>query len=207
MSIGDAYATPGQYRKAIDKEDSSDDEDIGRKLTAISRFLDVRLRRFFTQDESVVTRDPFDGNGKTRLRLPVDIASSTGLIVKVDLDGDFAYEQTLTLGTHFWLGPANADKGPEAFPWEFLDIVPTNTVISSWPDQVRAVEIAALFGWPAVPALLTDLTISIVRQFADGQQSGAPLELQEIDDVVRQSDKLTRLLRDAQRVYARPQGT
>ena len=137
----------------------------------------------------------------------MDIANNTGLIVKVDLDADFAYEQTLTLGTHFWLGPANADQGPEAWPWEFLDIVPTNTVISSWPDQVRAVEITALFGWPAVPALLTDLTISIARQFSDVQESGPTLELQEIDREVRLDDKLNRLLRQAERVYARPQGT
>lgn len=185
MAVTDAYATAAEYRGNVNKTATDDDVEILRQLTTVSRFLDLRLRRFFTKDAAVVTRT-YDGNGETKLWLPDDIASSTGLVVTVDTDGDYSFadETALTLNTDFWLSPPNADKGPEAFPWECLEVVPTSGVISVWPDQLRSVQVTAIFGFPAVPGAIKEATIAITRQLRDAHLGGAALSVQDIDTAI-----------------------
>ena len=86
VAVNDVYVSVAEYKDRVGKSATGDDEEILAQLTAVSRYLDKRLRRFFTKDVAVVTRI-FDGNGELRLWLP-DIATSTDLVVKVDLDGD-----------------------------------------------------------------------------------------------------------------------
>src|SRR3990167_8868516 len=135
MAIGDAYSTAADYRARVTKTDTGDDALILALLTGVSRLIDRECERHFTKDAAAVVR-LFHGNGCARL--PVDdIASPTGLIVKVDLDGDYAFtgaDETLTIGTHFWTNPPNADKEAEAAPWTELEVVPDNAVLSIWPD-------------------------------------------------------------------------
>src|SRR3990167_5079751 len=110
MAVTDAYATAAEYRERTTKSDASDDDTILAQLKAVSRWLDRRLRRFFTQDAAVVARI-YNGNGEQILWLPDDIATATGLIVKVDLNGDYDFSdsgETLSINTDFWLGPYNA---------------------------------------------------------------------------------------------------
>ena len=157
-AVTDAYATAAEYRLAVDKDSAAEDAEILTDLTAVSRYLERRLDQFFTQDASAVAR-LYDGNGEKRLYLDSHslvpgVASVTGLTVKVDLNADYDVTdtgETLTKDTHFWLGPWDTDKGSEARPWTFMEIVPTNSALSAWPKQLRSVEVTAIFGWPAVP--------------------------------------------------------
>ncbi|OGT26066.1 MAG: hypothetical protein A2Z17_06870 [Gammaproteobacteria bacterium RBG_16_66_13] len=204
-AVTDPYAVALDYRARVGKTGTGSDTDILAQLTAVSRYLDLRLRRFFTQDAAVVTR-LYDGNGEARLWLPDDIATSTGLVVTVDLDGDYSFadETALTIDTDFWLGPENADKGSEPRPWEYLDVHPSSGQLSIWPDQQRAIQVTAKFGWPAVPAAIKEATISITRQLRDMEESGMTYALQEIDTVVNQSREMSALLWRLQQVYAKP---
>jgi len=205
-AISDAYASCEEYRARVDHIDATDDDRLLSQLMAVSRYLDQRLRRFFSRDAAVVVRT-LDGNGQRRLYVP-DIATATGLIVKVDLDGDFdfdAADETLIRDTHFWVGPANADKGPEVWPFENLEIIPGNGRLWRWPERARAVQVTASFGWPAVPGAIREATISVTRQLRDMLEAGATLTLQSIETAVNVSPNMSALLLDMERQYAKQQ--
>src|SRR3972149_2249474 len=105
MAVVDSYATLAEYKVRVNLTTTGDDAAITAQLGAVSRLIDRECRRFFTQDAAVVTRI-FDGNGASRLWLPADIATATGLVVKVDLNGDYDFldaNESLTLDTDFWL--------------------------------------------------------------------------------------------------------
>jgi len=203
-AVTDAYATAEEYRARVDQSDATGDDVLLSQLSAVTQYLKNRLGRFFTRDAAVVVRT-FDGNGQRRLYVP-DIATATGLIVKVDLDGDFDFDgadETLTIGTHFWVGPANADKGPEVWPFGYLEIIPGNGRLEVWPARARAVQVTASFGWPAVPGAIKEATISVTRQLRDMQEAGATLTLQSIETAVNVSPNMSALLFDMERQYAK----
>jgi hypothetical protein len=205
-AIGDPYATAAEYRDRVGKTDTGADATILAQLTAVSRYLDRRLHRFFTQDAAVVVRT-FDGNGDTMLWLPADIATVTDLVVKVDLNEDYDFgeaNETLTINTHFWVGPQDAEKGPEPRPFDCLEVVPNNGVFDAWPEQVRAIQVTAKFGWPAVPNAIKEVTISVTRQLRDILESGVTLTMQNIDAGVQSSPSTMALILDIERMYSRP---
>jgi hypothetical protein len=205
-AIGDPYATAAEFRDRVGKSDTTVDATILVQLTAVSRYLDRRLHRFFTQDAAVVTRT-FDGNGDTVLWLPVDIASTTSMVVKVDLNEDYDFgeaNETLTLNTHFWVGPQDAEKGPEPRPFDCLEIIPNNGVFDVWPEQARAVQVAAKFGWPAVPNAIKEVTISVTRQLRDILESGVTMTMENIDAAIQSSPSTMALILDIERMYSRP---
>jgi len=184
MAVDSAYATAQEYRQRVDKSSIMDDALLGALLLAVSRQLDKECERFFTQDASAVIRH-FDGLGGTRLYVD-DVAELTA--VKVDLDADFDYadaNETLTLNTHFFIGPDNAALGPEPMPYRYLDIVPSNGVLGRWPEQRRAVQVTAKFGWPAVPGAIKEATVLICRELIDLEKSGFTLNLQNLDQSIQ----------------------
>jgi hypothetical protein len=202
MAITDPYATVEEYKARIGKSSAGDDEALLEILKAISRLIDRECGRFFGQDAAVVVR-LYDGNGQSRLYID-DVVTTTALVVKVDLDGDYDFDgadETLTVGTHFWLGPANADKGPEAMPFRYLEIVPNNGWLSLWPTQARAVQITAKFGWPAVPGAIREATVMITHEIADVQKAGPSAALQDIDSAVRLSPTAFSIVQRIKREY------
>lgn len=165
MAVGDAYATAAIYRGIADKDDTSEDAEILLDLTAVTRYLTRKLGQYFTVDAAVVARI-YAGNGTNKLYLTdhehvPGISTLTGLVVKVDLNADYDVSdsgETLTIDTHFWATPLDADKGAEARPWTALELVPGNAITSIWPKQPHAVEVTAKFGWPAVPDAIVRAT-------------------------------------------------
>ena len=206
MAVTDAYATAAEYRARVDKAGTGDDAAVlPSQLAAMSRYIDWKTQRHFTQDAAVTTR-LYDGNGKSDLRLEDDIASVSGLVVKVDTDGDYDFsepEETLTLNTHFWLDAPRAAFGSEPQPWGRLQVVPSNGVLSAWPCQRRAVQITAIFGWPAVPAAIKEATIALTRQLRDIQTSGMTLTLENLDAQIQVSPQASNIIRDLIKVYRR----
>lgn len=186
--------------------------DIALALTGVSRFIDRRVRRRdgFNKTAAAEARI-YDGNGKAKLWLSDDIATATGLIVKADLNGDYDYAdsgETLTINTHFWTGPYNAQNGSEPKPYEWLELIPSNAVVTAWPKQVRAVEVTAFWGWPDVPIAIKELTIALTRYLRDLQGAGMSFALNAIDTAVQidspAARQATSLLRQIEQQYARP---
>ncbi len=205
MAVTDAYATAAEYRTRTTKNDTGDDATILTQLTAVSRLLDKECGRFFNQDAAVVARI-FDGNGLGRLYID-DVATLTGLVVKVDLNADYDYadtDETLTKDTHYWIGPANAARGSEPRPYRILEIVPSNGRLTRWPEQLRAVEVTAQFGWPAVPGAIKEATIFITRELRDMQEAGATFQLQDIENAIRLSPQAFSLMQRIKREYGQP---
>lgn len=202
MAVTDRYAEAADYRNRVGKQSTDDDDVINDQLTAISRYLDQRLGRFFTKDAEPVARY-YSGSGGTILELDDDIAVAFGLVVKVDEDedGSFADENALEVNTDFWLGPYNADKGPEPQPYEFLELNPNSTRLSYWPAAPRNIEVTASFGWPAVPGAIKEATIAICRQLRDTHEAGGDATVELVEQTVGRSPHLTALMLDLERMY------
>jgi hypothetical protein len=203
-AVTDPYVSVTDFKAWVGKTGAGDDTELAAQVVAASRFIDRECGRFFTQDAAAVVR-PHDGNGLPRLYV-TDIASLTGLVVKVDLDADFGFagtSETLTIGTHFWAEPANALLGPEPAPYTFLDIVPANGRLDVWPEQPRSVQVTAVFGWPAVPAAIKEATVDLVRKLRDIQGAGAAEALQNIDVGLQMAGRQSFIFQDMRRQYRR----
>lgn len=202
MAIADAYAVAADYRNRVDKTDTGDDTVLDAILLALSRLIDQQCGRHFTQDASAVIRH-FDGKGQTRLYID-DVSVLT--TVKVDLDADYDYDgasETLTLNTHFWIGPDNWALGSEPRPYRFLDVVPGNSVLTVWPEQRKAVQVTARFGWPGVPGAIKEATVLMAREVIDLQKSGFTLSLQNIDEAINMAPQAMSVLGRIKREYGR----
>lgn len=205
MAIGDAYATAEEYRARVESTDDSEDGETDALLLAVSRFVEVQAGRCFNRDDSPVTKK-FDGNGEERLWLPEDIATSTALVLKCDLNSDNDVSdanETLTLDTHFWLGPDNAQAGPEAWPYQFIEVIPNNGRLTVWPNQRRALWITAAYGFPEVPGAVKEATIAVARNLRDLQKSGYTMTLQNVEAAVRVSSTAAYLVKDLVAAYGR----
>lgn len=204
MAINDPYIEAEDFRARIGKTVAADDTILAAILAGVSRLIDRECGRFFSKDAEVVVRH-YDGNGQARLYID-DIASAAGLIVKVDLDGDYDFDgadETLTVGTHFWLGPANVALGSEARPYGYLEIVPNNARLAVWPERPRAVQVTAIFGWPAIPGAIVEATVMIAREIADLEQAGMTAALQNIDSTVNLSPTAFSIVQRIKREYGR----
>lgn len=200
-AITDAYAIAGEYRARVGKSDTAADALLDEVLVGVSRRIDRECGRFFTKDATAVAR-VYDGNGLTRLY--VDDLSAAPTAVKVDRNADYDYadaDETLTEGIHFWIGPLNADKGPEVRPYRYLDIVPGNSVLTYWPDQTRAVQVTAKFGWPSVPMAIKDAAVLMAREVLELQRSGFTLSLQNVDDAINLAPQAMSILGRIKRDY------
>ena len=207
MALSDPYASVSEYKTRVDKTATTDDAAIFAQLKSVSRYIDQRCRRAdgFNQATAAVTRK-YDGNGRSRVWLNDDIATTSGLIVKCDLNGDYDYadaDETLAVDTHFWIGPDNAGTTK---PFEWLEVapLPANGVLSVWPAQRRAIEVTALYGWPAVPEAIKELTVALTRYMRDIEESGMTFALQAIDSSIQESREMSFFLSKIERQYARP---
>jgi hypothetical protein len=202
MALTDPYAELAEYKQRVGKTTNDDDALLSELLKGVSRLLDQECGRFFTQDAAVVTR-LYAGNGQPILYID-DVATATGLIVKVDLDADFLFtgaDETLTEGTHFWLGPANADKGPEPKPYRYLEVVPANGRLTVWPEQARAVSVTAKFGWPAIPGAIREAAVFVTREIVDFHKAGPSATLQNIEAAINLSPTAFVIVQRIKREY------
>lgn len=157
-------------------------------ITAASRQIDDWCSRRFWADQTAVAREVYaDYDDQSMLCLldqPVsgprsEISSVTSLVVKTDEGGDGTFETTLTINTDFLLLPRNAAA----------DSRPFDTIVridNYWPrySQRAGVEVTALWGWPEIPAAVTQacgLQAALIYKSTDsplgftsfGQEAGA----------------------------------
>jgi hypothetical protein len=207
LAVTDAYADAAEYRARVTKTDTADDPTILVQLKAVSRYLDRKMGRFFTIDSAAVAR-VYDGSQSSKLFVD-DIGDKTGIAVKVDMtgDGDFVDSgETLTENTHYIVGPRNAALGPEPEPYTYLELMPSNGLLTSWWNGYNLeglVQVTARYGWPAIPPAVKELTVAITRQIRDVQESGVTGDLQAIDNVVETSRELSMRLVDLRKQYSR----
>ncbi len=163
MTITNGYATLADFKTAVTISDSVDDTDIESAIEAASRQIDALANRKFWQDSSVVARTYWPCS--SREVWVDDISTTTGLIVKVDNDGNGTFETTLTIDVDFILLPTNAAAEYPVRPYECIRLLTTGS-LSIFPLTTTgrpSVQVTAKFGWPAVPDAVERATISQAR--------------------------------------------
>jgi hypothetical protein len=225
--VSDPYADVVQYRAHTKKTDSAQDALIENDLVAVSRWLDQRLGWFFTRDASPVARvyevpgasrpldwayrpldwaeseNPFRW-GNWRRDLHVDpIATTTGLVVKVDTDGDGDFaDEAAWASTDYELLPRNADKDPEPRPWTAIRVPP-------WSSQGgfaagQRVQVTACFGWPAVPPAIVAATIELTAIWRLESPRATNQVSMSLDNAIQTSPQAQGLVKQLMAQYRRP---
>lgn len=152
MAVTNGYCTLAQVRAELGGvyavADTSDDTMIELSIEAASRQIDGYCDRRFWQDSTVVAREY---HAFSPLSVETDdISTTTGLVVKIDDDGDGTFETTLTISTDFLVLPVNA--GDEAPVRPYTEIILVDNYQFPRPSNGRpGVQVTAKFGWPAVP--------------------------------------------------------
>lgn len=148
MPVTDSIVTAEEYRRAVGRPDTNEDDEILLDLKAVSRDVERELRgdgRHFTKTAAVEARVFYPPNPWCSYLIVDDIADSAGLVVKLDLNRDGVFETTLA-ATDFYPWPQNAAKGSEPRPFTQLRLAPSSRYVY-WPDRI-AVEVTATYGWP-----------------------------------------------------------
>lgn len=152
MPITNGYTTLTAMKTFLSIADNTDDTLLEGLIEAASRSIDrIANRRFYA-----------DTNASARLyrafnnlfTFTDDISSTSGLIVKVDDDGDGVFETTLTLNTDYLMEPLTAASLGR--PFTQITIVNTGVTFPIFPGLFSnglrpGVEVTAKWGWPAVP--------------------------------------------------------
>jgi len=202
MAITDAYATLDEY-KAQYHEGPDADNVIKRQLLTVSRLFERETGQFFTKDASVVNR-VFKARYSDLLDLTYEgncpgIASTSGLVIKVDTDNDGSFsDETAWASTDYELLPRGALQGSEQKPY-------TEIAVPSWGTQSFSigslVQVTAIFGWPSVPQAVKDDVIELTAIWR-GESPRATGRMNELDQIVSQSPmamSLVSRIRDAYR--------
>ncbi len=175
MAVTDAYATAAEYKLVVSKTDAGDDAEILVDLKAISRLIDRRLNRFFTQ-EAAVTRiympkpqgsiragwaeaeNPYVAGPLTRILYIDDLETLTTIKIDEDRAGSFA-DETALAAADFELTPRNAPVGSDPEPYTAIELTEWGAK-NAFPPGAR-VEVIGTWGWPAVPAAVARATIHL----------------------------------------------
>lgn len=146
----DAYADAATYRAVVDKSDTGADAAILTDLTAISRYIDAKLGRFFTKDAVAVAR-VYPAEDVWRTLYVDDLVSVTS--IKIDDNASGIFTDDTALGPlDYELLPRNAPSGPEPRPYTAIEMTFYGTRYS-FPGNTR-VQVTGIWGWPAVPAAI-----------------------------------------------------
>lgn len=152
MAITNGYATLTEIKTFLSISDNVDDTLLESMVEAASRSIDRIANRRFYLDANASAR-------AYRVSSPVilytdDIGTTSGLVVKLDEDGDGTFETTLTLNTDYIMDPLTAlDLGR---PYTQVTMVTTSQSFPIFPGLFQnglrpGVQVTARWGWPSVP--------------------------------------------------------
>ena len=162
MPITNGYCTLQEVKAALRLSDSIDDTLLENAIEGASRRIDGYCGRFFYKTSA--TAVPLFANNAYRL-MTSDIASTTGLIVKLDNDGNGTFETTLTLNTDYIVEPT--DYIVQQRPIRTITMVGGYTFPMFYIPSECGVQITAQWGWNAVPDDVREACVLLsMRQFA-----------------------------------------
>jgi len=199
MAVTDAYATAATYRAVISKTDTGDDSAIDDDLTAMSRYIERRLRRFFTKDASAVARVylPAKYAADPRILWTDDIVSVSSIKIDTDNDGSFSDESALA-STDYELWPLNAADGPEVEPFTMIYLPESGDEVQ-WRYRV---EVTAIFGWNAVPTAI-ERAICHLTAVLRLETPRATRQVTEMGDTIETSQQAIRIIDRIADAYGR----
>lgn len=157
-----AYTTLAAVKAALRITDTVDDQLITSVITSASARIDNACNRVFTQSTGDRYYYP-----RNVLTVPIDdLATTAGLVVRTDTNGDGSWATTLT-SSQYQLEPLNALA--QGRPVRMIRALGTDFGGAAWPISPygRAMlKITGTWGWPAVPAEIEEATrLLTIRQF------------------------------------------
>lgn len=161
MAWAPDYATVAELKAmlGIPTATTTYDAELATVLGAASRAIDHSADRQFgvlaAAAPRVYTVRRFTGGPRVIID---DLMTTTNLVVKADDDANGTYERTLA-ATDYHLYPWNAAADGE--PWTIL--FPAQGV--SLPTCERGVEVTAVWGWTAVPDVVTRACLTQAGRF------------------------------------------
>jgi hypothetical protein len=153
------YCSVEELKSRLGITDTQDDFELRLAVDTASRWIDEHCARHFWRASQ--TRTYIASNWYC---LEVDdLVSVTTL--KTDPAGDGTFETTWA-STDYQLLPLNAASGAEARPYTELKVLASNTFPVGYGGPIRAdrVELAAVFGWPAIPAAIKDACLMLAAE-------------------------------------------
>ncbi len=152
-ALNQNYCSVEELKSRLGITDTADDFELNRAVAEASRYVDEVTGRYFYRGADTRTYVP-----ESISRQPLDdIATTTGLSVAVDRDGDGVYEESWTLGTDYALevapGKYNASAKGEPWPYTALVVITGGKLFPfTWMwSHLDRIQVTATFGWPAVP--------------------------------------------------------
>ena len=160
MAITNGYCTLAEVKAALRITDNIDDTLLENAVEAASRRIDGECSRRFYIDATTSART-YAAN-RSAFVFVDDIATTTGLVVKVDDTFSGAYSTTLTVGTDYQTEPMNAAAQNE--PITLLRALNTGFPVEN--NGRALIEVTAKWGWPAIPDAIREATVLLAaRQF------------------------------------------
>jgi len=160
MAITNGYCTLAEVKAALRITDSIDDTLLENAVEAASRRIDGECSRRFYIDGTTSART-YAAN-RSAFVFVDDIATTTGLVVKVDDNMIGTYSTTLTAGTDYQTEPTNASAQNE--PITLLRALDTWFPVAG--NGRALIEVTAKWGWPAIPDAIREATVLLAaRQF------------------------------------------
>ena len=144
MSITNGYCTLGDLKAVMRIVDNVDDAMLEARIEEASRVIDDYCDRRFFVDVTASDRIYVAPSGD--YVLTDDIASTSGLVVKIDTGGDGTYSTTLAASS-YQIEPLNAvSKG-----MSITRLVSTSRGLFPTTKAPAPVKVTAIWGWPAIP--------------------------------------------------------
>lgn len=152
-SLGKLYFTFEALKSRLGITTSGSDLEIYGACFAASRWAEQYCERHFWRTSSSEVRT-FEPDDLWCLRLPEfnDLVSVTTF--KTDAGGDGTYETTWS-SSDYQLLPYNPGAAPERKPYTAVRAIGSQTfpwIVSGVAARLDLVQIAGVFGWPAVPS-------------------------------------------------------
>lgn len=143
MAITNGYCTLSDLKDVLRIIDNVDDLMLEARIAEASRVIDKHCDRRFFQDADVSVR--VFAPATSDIVLTDDISTATGLIVKIDSQGDGTYARTLT-ASEYQVEPLNSFAAGE--PASLI-----RSVASVFPTRraPAGVQVTARWGWPSIP--------------------------------------------------------
>jgi hypothetical protein len=160
MAVTNGYCTLAEVKAALRITDNIDDTLLENAVEAASRRIDGECSRRFYIDATTSART-YAANRSAFVFID-DVATLTGLVVKVDDTFSGSYSKTLTAGTDYQTEPTNAAAQTE--PVTMLRALNAGFPVEG--NGRALIEVTAKWGWPAIPDAIREATVLLAaRQF------------------------------------------
>lgn len=159
------YTTLALLKAQVRVTDTADDVAFAAAITAASRAIDHECGRQFGVVSPAVSRTYsadcnywIDGQAAVSID---DLSHSAGLGVDLDEDDSGGFATSLTINVDYSLWPYNAFA--DGKPWTHLLLKSASAY--SWPRYPNAILVTGLFGWAAVPAVVSSACLIQAARF------------------------------------------